>query len=81
MRIAVGILASASVLFAFGAAGLLGTWALGTATVVGLIGAIWTVTVMEEREQSGAVVAALADSRRATAADSVLEPAELLTSA
>lgn len=81
MRIAVGILATASVLFAFGAAGLLGTWSLGAATILGLIGAIWTVTVMEEREYSGAIVATLADRRRPTVADSAGEPAELLTSA
>lgn len=81
MRIAVGILASATVLFAFGAAGMLGTWSLGTATVVGMIGAIWTVTVMEEREHSGAIVATLADRRRPVVADSAMEPADLLTSA
>ena len=81
MRIAVGILASASVLFAFGAVGTLGTWSLGTATVLGLIGAIWTVTVMEEREHSTAIVATLADRRRPIAVDAADERAELLTSA
>lgn len=80
MRIAVGILASASVLFAFGAAGLLGTWSLGTATVLGLIGAICTVTVMEEREHSSALVTTLADRRRPLATESV-EATELLPSA
>ena len=69
MRISVGILATASVLFLFGAAGLLGTWALATATIIGLIGAICTVTVMEEREHSQAVVTALADRRRPTLVD------------
>lgn len=81
MRIAIGILASASVLFAFGAMGMLGTWSLGTATVLGLIGAIWTVTVMEEREHSTAIVATLADRHRPVAADATAEPVELLTSA
>lgn len=82
MRISVGILASAAVLFAFGAAGILGTWALGTATVLGLIGAICTVTVMEERELSDALVTSLADRRRpADPEPSMAAPAELLTSA
>lgn len=52
MRIAAGILASAAVLFTFGAFGLIGTWGLATGTVLGLIGAIWTVTVLEEREHA-----------------------------
>jgi hypothetical protein len=81
MRIAVGILASASVLFAFGAAGMLGTWSLGTATVLGLIGAICTVTIMEEREHSSAIVATLADRHRPVAADAAVDAAELLPSA
>jgi hypothetical protein len=69
MRISLGILATASVLFLFGAAGVLGTWALATATVIGLIGAICTVTVMEEREHSQQVMTALADSRRPALVD------------
>ena len=69
MRICVGILATATVLFAFGAAGLLGTWALATATVIGLVGAIGFVTVVEERERSQAVVTALADRRRSALVD------------
>lgn len=75
MRISVGILASATVLFLFGALGMLGTWALGTATVVGLVGALCTVTVMEERERSEAMTAALADRRRPLAAEPPLEGA------
>lgn len=75
MRISVGILASATVLFLFGAIGMLGTWALGTATVLGLVGALCTVTVMEERERSEAVTAALADRRRPLAAEPPLEGA------
>lgn len=64
MRISIGILATATVLFAFGAVGVLGTWALGTAAVIGLVGGICTVTAMEEREHSAQVTAALADRRR-----------------
>ena len=50
MRISVGILASATVLFTFGALGLVGTWALVLGTVLGLVGAICLVTVIEGRE-------------------------------
>lgn len=50
MRISVGILASATVLFSFGALGLVGTWALVLGTVLGLVGAICLVTVIEDRE-------------------------------
>lgn len=64
MRISVGILTTATVLFASGALGVLGTWALGAAAVIGLVGGICMVTVMEEREHSELVTAALADSRR-----------------
>ncbi|MEO7428195.1 MAG: hypothetical protein ABIY48_02325 [Acidimicrobiales bacterium] len=63
MRISIGILASATVFFALGAAGLLGTWALSAATVLGLIGGIWAVTVMESREHSDVVAAGLAPRR------------------
>lgn len=64
MRIAVGILISATTLFITGVFGLWGTWALAAATVLGLVGAVWTVTVMEERDLAVNVVAALADRRR-----------------
>ncbi len=64
MRISVGILASAAVLFASGAAGLLGTWSLVAATVFGLVGAVATVIVMEERDHAEVVADALADRRR-----------------
>jgi hypothetical protein len=64
MRISIGILASASVLFLFGAFGLLGTWALGAATVLGLVGAMCTVTMMEEREHAATVMTSLADRHR-----------------
>lgn len=72
MRIPVGILASAAVLFTFGAFGLIGTWGLASGTVLGLIGAIWTVTVLEEREHAAqlsplaAAHAAVADSSGAS---------------
>lgn len=64
MRVALGILATATVLFMGGAAGLLGTWSLAVATVVGLLGAVMAVIIMEERDHSDAVVLALADRRR-----------------
>ena len=63
MRICVGILATATALFVGGASGALGSWALGSATVIGLIGALAMVTVMEEREQAHAMVTTLADRR------------------
>lgn len=72
MRIAAGILASAAVLFTFGAFGLIGTWSLATGTVLGLIGAIWAVTVLEEREHAAelsplaAAHAAVADTSSAS---------------
>lgn len=50
MRISIGILVTATVLFLLGALGVLGTWALGTATVAGLIGGVGAVTVMEGRD-------------------------------
>jgi hypothetical protein len=50
MRISVGILASAAVLFVSGAVGFVGTWALVLGTVLGLLGAICMVTVLEDRE-------------------------------
>lgn len=71
MRVALGILASATVLFVSGAVGMLGTWSLSVATVVGLVGAVLAVIIMEDREQSEAVVVALADRRRPTGIDAV----------
>lgn len=76
MRIAAGILASAAVLFTFGAFGLIGTWGLSTGTILGLIGAIWAVTVLEERERAAdlsplaAAHAAVADTSSASASAS-----------
>ena len=64
MRIAVGILATATALFTFGAIGVLGTWSLVAATVLGLLGAVAPVPIMEEREHSQALVISLADRRR-----------------
>lgn len=78
MRIAAGILASAAVLFAFGAFGLIGTWGLGAGTVLGLIGAIWAVTVLEEREHAAelsplaAAHAAVADTSGVDVAPTVV---------
>jgi hypothetical protein len=70
MRIATGILASAAVLFTFGALGLIGTWGLATGTVLGLVGTIWAVTVMEEREHA-ADLSPLAAAHAAVADPSV----------
>lgn len=81
MRISVGILASAAALFSFGALGLLGTWSLVAATVLGLVGAVATVTVMEEREHSQALVVALADRRRPLEIDPQADTLEPLPSA
>ena len=50
MRIAAGLLASATLLFATGALGLIGTWALVTGVVLAVAAAVTTVVAMEERE-------------------------------
>lgn len=64
MRIAIGILTSATTLFIGGAFGLWSTWSLGAASVVGIVGAVWAVTVMEERDSSASIAMALTDPRR-----------------
>lgn len=64
MRVAIGILTSAATLFVAGASGLWGTWALALASILGLIGALWAVTVIEGRDNSLLAAAALADRRR-----------------
>lgn len=64
MRVALGILATAAVLFLGGAVGVLGMWSLAVATGIGLLGAVMAVIIMEERDHSEAVVVALADRRR-----------------
>lgn len=64
MRIAIGILTSAATLFLAGALGLLGTWALATASVLGLIGATWAVTALEQRDNEQVIAAALTDPAR-----------------
>lgn len=65
MRISVGILASAAVLFTSGALGLVGTWALVLGTVLGLLGAMWMVTVLEDREYAARL--SMAPARSTTA--------------
>jgi CBS-domain-containing membrane protein len=50
MRIAAGLLASATLLFATGALGLIGPWALVAGVVLAVVAAVTTVVVMEERE-------------------------------
>lgn len=81
MRICVGILATATVLFAAGAVGSLGTWSLAVSTVLGLIGAMATVTIMEEREHAAGVVVSLADRHRPVADPSPEMTGELVGSA
>lgn len=53
MRIAAGLLASAAVLFSFGAANLIGTWSLAAAVVLAVAAAVDAVIVMESREHLG----------------------------
>jgi hypothetical protein len=50
MRIAAGLLASATLFFATGALGLMGTWALVTGVVLAVASAVSAVVAMEERE-------------------------------
>jgi len=50
LRIAVGLLASATLLFLAGAVGVVGTWALVIGVVIAVASAVTTVVVMEERE-------------------------------
>lgn len=51
MRIAAGLLASATLFFATGALGLLGTWALATGAILAVAAAVTAVVAMEERER------------------------------
>jgi ABC-type Fe2+-enterobactin transport system substrate-binding protein len=51
MRIAAGLLASATVLFVTGALAIVGTWALVTGVVLAVAAAVVAVVAMEEREQ------------------------------
>ena len=50
MRIAAGLLASATVFFAAGALGLMGSWTLATGVVLAVAAAVAAVVAMEERE-------------------------------
>lgn len=81
MRFCVGMLATATVLFGAGAVGSLGTWSLAVSTVLGLIGAICTVTVMEEREHAAGVVTSLADRHRPVADPALELRGDLVSSA
>lgn len=63
MRISLGILASAAVLFLFGALGLLGSWAVVFGTLVGLVGGVALVIALEDRERAGAGMAAFVQHR------------------
>jgi hypothetical protein len=50
MRISLGILASATVIFLSGAIGLVGTWALSAGAALMLVGAVAAAVAMEARE-------------------------------
>ena len=63
MRITTGLLASAAVLFVFGALGLVGSWALVTSTMLGLFGGVGLVIQLEERDRSTAGLAAFLETR------------------
>ena len=52
MRIAVGLLASATVLFTTGALGLMGSWTLVTGVGLAVAAAVTAVIAMEERDLS-----------------------------
>ncbi|MGV3760050.1 MAG: hypothetical protein ACO1PW_11015 [Actinomycetota bacterium] len=63
MRITTGLLASAAVLFVFGALGLVGSWALVAGTLIGLFGGVGLVIQLEERDRSTAGIAAFLETR------------------
>jgi hypothetical protein len=63
MRITTGLLASAAVLFVFGALGLVGSWALVTGTMIGLFGGVGLVIQLEERDRSTAGLAAFLETQ------------------
>ena len=64
MRFSLGLLASAAALFTFGALGLLGVWALVAGTILGLVAAVATVIMMEERDYADALGISVADRHR-----------------
>lgn len=66
MRVSTGVLASSAVLFLFGAAGTVGTWALVVGTVLALIGGVGFVIAMEDRDQAEGGIAAFAEVRAMT---------------
>ena len=63
MRITAGLLASAFVLFAFGALGLIGSWGVVTGTLLALVGRVRLVIHLEERDRSSAGIAAFLEPR------------------
>ncbi|MEX2292998.1 MAG: hypothetical protein WD691_04360 [Acidimicrobiales bacterium] len=63
MRVWGGILATAGVLLVAGAIGIVGTWALPVGAVIGLVGSICTVILLEERELASSSAAALPNHR------------------
>ncbi|MET0726984.1 MAG: hypothetical protein ABWZ76_01665 [Acidimicrobiales bacterium] len=66
MRICTGILGSAAVLLVFGAAGLIGTWALAAGTLLALVGGVGMVIVLEDRDQAVAGIAGFTETRKIT---------------
>jgi len=63
MRISTGILASAVVLFVFGALGLVGSWAVVSGTMLALVGGVGLVIHLEERDRASAGIAAFVEPR------------------
>ncbi|MGK2949169.1 MAG: hypothetical protein ACSLFP_11380 [Acidimicrobiales bacterium] len=63
MRIPLGIIASAAVVFLAGAVGLLGSWAVGGGAALLLVGAVAAAVAMEERDPLFAPMPAPARSR------------------
>jgi predicted Kef-type K+ transport protein len=51
MRIAMGVLASATVLFVAGASGVIGTWGLAIGVGLSVASAVMAAVAMEERER------------------------------
>jgi hypothetical protein len=58
MRISVGILASAAVLFLAGALGVIASWGLVAGTMLALVGGVGLVIHLEEQDQANAGLAA-----------------------
>jgi hypothetical protein len=64
MRISLGIIASAAVVFLAGAVGFLGSWAVGSGAALMLVGAVAAAVAMEDRDPVFTPVPVAARSRR-----------------